>query len=475
MKTFLAILFCVVTVQAQYVPRVSSPAVFNVKSYGATGNGATDDSAAIQNAINAADAAGGGVVYFPAGIYLCNGAFDGSTNSVLKIPLHTGTPVTIRFQGEINSSFSPNGAANSGVVIKCTKTGSGTRPALFAVKAYAATAAESDFNQVYPQFANIQFRVADNPSITVINAANAISLKVENCDFFPASDYANVVQPTTTTATAIYAPQLNNHANIAIQDVQIVGFYEGIRVGEHSTMRDARIAKCMVAVAAEQAYRPLYGHLTIEWCPVLVKFGTAATTVDLDLNVERATSGWYVGGANEITDTSNIARGFIGYKLTIAGVGNGTGRITFTGSSTLDFYNYYTHERVTTTGVGIGVIPTRTVSVMTDGSTAYLSLNPGSVEKWVFGSDASLGAGTNSYVLYANGAYRYQLTEGGNAIYPTATSMTLGDITWTKGSGSPEGVVTAKIGSHYSRTDGGTGTSLYVKESGTGNTGWVAK
>ena len=43
------------------------------------------------------------------------------------------------------------------------------------------------------------------------------------------------------------------------------------------------------------------------------------------------------------------------------------------------------------------------------------------------------------------------------------------------GSGSPEGVVTAAIGSLYMRTDGGAGTSLYVKESGTGNTGWVAK
>jgi hypothetical protein len=35
--------------------------------------------------------------------------------------------------------------------------------------------------------------------------------------------------------------------------------------------------------------------------------------------------------------------------------------------------------------------------------------------------------------------------------------------------------VTAAIGSLYSRTDGGAGTSLYVKESGAGNTGWVAK
>lgn len=47
--------------------------------------------------------------------------------------------------------------------------------------------------------------------------------------------------------------------------------------------------------------------------------------------------------------------------------------------------------------------------------------------------------------------------------------------TWTSGSGTPEGSVTAPVGSLYSRTDGGAGTSLYVKESGTGNTGWVAK
>ena len=44
-----------------------------------------------------------------------------------------------------------------------------------------------------------------------------------------------------------------------------------------------------------------------------------------------------------------------------------------------------------------------------------------------------------------------------------------------EGAGSPEGAVTAAVGSTYHRNDGGTGTSFYVKESGTGNTGWVAK
>lgn len=41
--------------------------------------------------------------------------------------------------------------------------------------------------------------------------------------------------------------------------------------------------------------------------------------------------------------------------------------------------------------------------------------------------------------------------------------------------GSPEGVVTAPVGSIYLRADGGANTTLYVKQSGTGNTGWVAK
>ncbi len=46
---------------------------------------------------------------------------------------------------------------------------------------------------------------------------------------------------------------------------------------------------------------------------------------------------------------------------------------------------------------------------------------------------------------------------------------------WTFGSGSPEGVVSAPVGSLYTSTDGGPGKTLYVKESGTDKTGWAAK
>jgi hypothetical protein len=51
----------------------------------------------------------------------------------------------------------------------------------------------------------------------------------------------------------------------------------------------------------------------------------------------------------------------------------------------------------------------------------------------------------------------------------------LGSGVLTFGAGTPEGVVTARVGSLYVRSDGGASTTLYVKQAGTGKTGWVGK
>jgi polygalacturonase len=48
----------------------SFPPGFDVQRFGAKGDGKTLDTLAINNAISAAAAAGGGTVFFPAGTYL---------------------------------------------------------------------------------------------------------------------------------------------------------------------------------------------------------------------------------------------------------------------------------------------------------------------------------------------------------------------------------------------------------------------
>lgn len=63
----------------------------------------------------------------------------------------------------------------------------------------------------------------------------------------------------------------------------------------------------------------------------------------------------------------------------------------------------------------------------------------------------------------------------GNGVGAEIDNMTYRKGFDYEGNGSPEGVVSATVGSRYRRRDGGANTSLYIKESGTGNTGWVAK
>lgn len=83
---------------------------------------------------------------------------------------------------------------------------------------------------------------------------------------------------------------------------------------------------------------------------------------------------------------------------------------------------------------------------------------------------------TNAWGLYvaADGNARIFLDASNGNIH-AANGFACGGAFWLNGTGSPEGAVAAPVGSLYTRLDGGANTSLYVKESGTGNTGWAAK
>ena len=96
--------------------------IFNVRDFGAVGDGIADDQSAFQAAINAALAAGGGTIYIPKGVYnfpntsnaakldpgLGNLTFkgDGYTSSILKYWEGTGTDQ----QGNLFSNLTNNPA-----------------------------------------------------------------------------------------------------------------------------------------------------------------------------------------------------------------------------------------------------------------------------------------------------------------------------------------------------------------------------
>jgi hypothetical protein len=118
-----------------------------------------------------------------------------------------------------------------------------------------------------------------------------------------------------------------------------------------------------------------------------------------------------------------------------------------------------------------------TLEVKLADDSAYTPLAAGQFS--IGGWNTSLG--TNS--IFLNGALLYSVSgnvlsissDGGNNNIKVRTTASSGNSEIINGTGSPETVITADVGSIFMRTDGGAGTTFYVKESGSGNTGWVPK
>lgn len=84
-----------------------------------------------------------------------------------------------------------------------------------------------------------------------------------------------------------------------------------------------------------------------------------------------------------------------------------------------------------------------------------------------FVGDTSMGAQVDETSLNLANDYRLQWSQSTSADGTEAASI-------TSSTGSPETVITANPGSIYLRYNGSAGSQVYVKESGTGNTGWAA-
>jgi len=118
------------------------------------------------------------------------------------------------------------------------------------------------------------------------------------------------------------------------------------------------------------------------------------------------------------------------------------------------------------------------------GSNSYID-EVGTGSLFIRGIDIQMGTpfGAANFVMDVDGAIDLKHGSGALAISTSATGVDLpagkaikvGTPSIYSGSGTPESSQTAVVGSLYMRSDGGASTSLYVKESGSGNTGWVAK
>lgn len=149
----------------------------NVKdaAYGATGNGVTDDTAAIQAAINALGAPGG-VVYLPPGSYLLNGA-----NA-----LNLTAPITLQ------------GAGQGATTIRIGSGFTGSS---------AITISSNDCMIESLQLRGASTTTTSNPACHGVTATGVQGTRIFNCTFQWINGYA--IRTIGTASTTLHGTQLN--------------------------------------------------------------------------------------------------------------------------------------------------------------------------------------------------------------------------------------------------------------------------
>lgn len=262
-----------------------SQRVYNVKNYGAVGDGSTDDTAAIQSAINACFSGGGGIVYFPVGIYIIGGALvtslDGiNPNCQLYLPLTTDTNVinapSISLVGEAIPNYNVSGLTswanpNKGAILKSTITGATGYSAVIGTS--YTTMSWGDFNFTQLHLENLTIRVKSKsgssniaPTMTGIFAQRIETFSARNIRVETESNLADSAQPTGD-CYGITTPNLNNNAWTRLENVHIQGFKYGLTLNEHVNGDNVNIWCCDTGVLAYASYHAWrFGRLGTFWC-----------------------------------------------------------------------------------------------------------------------------------------------------------------------------------------------------------------
>ncbi len=109
-------------------------------------------------------------------------------------------------------------------------------------------------------------------------------------------------------------------------------------------------------------------------------------------------------------------------------------------------------------------------SYMTD--ETFLDISQTSTVIWASSTFSLMYMRENKVINCGSPGVYYDLEQANSRIYYVATA---GNVYHIVDTGNPNGVHTASPGSTYQNRAGGANVSLYMKETGTGNTGWVGK
>lgn len=291
--------------------------------FGATGDGSTDDTAAIQAAIDWAADQGVAKLFFPEGIYQV---------TKLTVPAIDTGPIQVI---ELVGVAQPSTMFGTIGTVTLSDDGSIIRSAAIGDAIIRVLPTAYPFSNVHVVLRNLNFRSYDNPNIDAVDAGYAQQLTCENL-VIDTGAYAVQASEPTNGGRGLITPLNNNGAWTKLMGLSISGYDHAIDVNEHTFIDYVAITACKQAFALEEAnhsskiiragvYRCTYGVYVNGGCDVdfdSISFEHLNTGSPVGAGAEYHTAGnaWQETIA-DIYDPTSLGRGRVNWAVTLGFVG----------------------------------------------------------------------------------------------------------------------------------------------------------
>jgi len=414
--------------------------VVNVKDFGAVGDGVADDTAAIQAAINSTSPFG--EVFFPEGTY--------KISSTITLPSSSGlSGITLRGIGW-GSVIKPTSAVS--IAIKALGDVVFISNLQFdgiSTSSAAALQFEGGINNCNVSVTGCYFSTFANGIILLTDCYNISNNNFTDCNV---SIYCadSAVNATISNNYVLGGSGAVFFGRISIQA-------EGVRVFSNTFLCTGAGANQITIQAGLEIsiFNNIIDQTGKGGKAVFISGSTGSSISHIKIR-----DNWLAGGNTTAGQCVQIEQGS----------GLNTNNIWING-------NTFTSHDPNTIALTINTVSNYWVTNNNLYGTGILPFS-GTPFIVVASNNGNIYGNQNFYgtplTTLTNNTFNYPFVVSGSV---QATSFNNNGLTWITGSGSPEGNVTAAVGSIYSDGAGTTPTTVfYVKTSGgSGNTGWTAK
>lgn len=312
--------------------KINDTAVY-VEDYGAIGDGSTDDSTAIKNAIAAAvtGAQSNGSYYaevrFRAKVYMVNTpTTGGTTNGSAMIPLPVlpvaGQKVTLVLRGAGEASglyhWLQTTTQLAGTVLRTTHNAGDSLPATGEISVLGGPTPHYGYGYPSGLFSNmlvvvdgITAVVPENPRICGFDFRGVAEMRVKSASVLAASTGTGAPAiPDPVWGWAFSPPDIQNNAVCDIDSLSVEGHIAGLRITEHVKCSSLRAVNCFNGIVCDGSsgfpHANWIGYACVENCKRAVAFATSRAKINIAcLDIEAAT------GDHQINDSGNGGSGTI--------------------------------------------------------------------------------------------------------------------------------------------------------------------